>query len=515
MIESYTYWTLVCMHIAFSMTWMYKLSRTSRYLRHWHQSGDFGTEQPASEMCVIIPVLEETVRLWHTVERFVKMQDNIQGRYSVIIVTTEKEKEAYQHTTRNLLHRVDQAGSIAELESVLSVALPKLGNNTQHRLDSNINLEQARQISRTLIQERPDTIELADELAERYPCVRTFHMPGTTGNMAHQVNYGVEQFVQTVSDSGSVLFALYNADSCPDQRAFAWVRHIRHQYHRQHCIFQQYGIYFNNFENWSRDSFIKKSILTAAAAWQSRWSLGFEIPNALRTFRDDTDFVMEEKKCFPFVNYCIGHGLFFDYDTYKKFKGFSTTTHNEDAIFGLQASYSGVPIIPVPFFESADSPDTVRALYIQKSTWFWGPFQAFKYKDIIMGYENINNLANKFRLTWLSCCLFEHGVRWIAGPTLMVFFLALSLLHPLPYRLPLFILVYLIYLVLPNLVAIALSKTYLEEGIQKFRWPGTIAECCTGSILMFIMHGASAYRTIWIKLTSAQIQKERTPLKGQ
>lgn len=518
MITSYIYWTLVCLHIAFAMIWMYKLSRTSRYLRQWRQSGDpvyTGTAPVAAELCVIIPVLEETIRLRHTVERFVKMQDNMQEHYSIMIVTTEKEKKAYRRTTRILLQRVDQAGSVAELQSVLSVALPILENSMQYRLDAGINLGQARHISRTLIRERPDTIELAAELSDRYSCVRVFHMPGTTGNMAHQVNYGVERFVETVSDSGSVLFALYNADSCPDQRTFAWVRRIWHQCHRQHCIFQQYAIYFNNFENWSRDSFLKRSTLTAAAAWQSRWSLGFEIPNALRTFRDNTAFLLKDKKWFPFMNYCIGHGLFFDYDTYMKFRGFSTTTHNEDAIFGLQANYSGIPIIPVPFFEIADSPDTVRALHIQKSTWFWGPFQSFKYKNIIMGYENIKNLTGKFRLTWLSCCLFEHGVRWIAGPTLMVLFLAVSLLHPIHYRLPLFILIYLIYLVLPNLAAFALGQAYLEEQIPKFRWPRTIAECCAGSILMFIMHGVSAYRTIWLNLTSAQVQKERTPLKGQ
>ena len=312
----------------------------------------------------------------------------------------------------------------------------------------------------------------------------------------------------------NVLFALYNADSWPHDRTFPWVlaqfNALRARSGKT-PIFQQYGLYLKNRNQMSRASWLTGGILLSAAFWQTRWSIGFEIFNNLRQFagmRPDNPM-----KGRPVLNYCIGHGLFFGYQVFEEFGGFSERTHNEDAMFGLQASFRRVPIIPIPFLELADSAETVRALYIQKSTWFWGPLQAFRYVSLIR--QDLPGAKEEgLTLFWLACRLFEHALLWIGGPTLMYTLLALAVLCGRPLDLAIWAVVALTYLALPNWIAVAWCGPGYDLAGE---WTAGLRPA-VGSLISYFLHGASAYRSLWRAMRSAKgelLAKERTPLKGQ
>ena len=142
------------------------------------------------------------------------------------------------------------------------------------------------------------------------------------------------------------LIGVYNADSRPERETIDWVGY---QFENSaHRVFQQYGLYTGNISNMER--LPNRSVLVGAALWQTRWSLGFEIFNALkqRCFCRQSGYRLND----PF-NYCIGHGLFVTKDIFLKTGGFNESFHNEDAFLGLQLCDMGETIVPVPPNDSA------------------------------------------------------------------------------------------------------------------------------------------------------------------
>ena len=218
------------------------------------------------------------------------------------------------------------------------------------------------------IVKNPNTIDVVRELSEKYPILHV-HYPKLDGKMAHQLNFAMKQLLKNPF-AENALFAVYNADSKPHPKTFDWV--LSQQSKKSTQVFQQYGDYRKNVMAFSGFSGF---ILTAASAWQTRWSIGFEMFNALKQklFRNKLR-AQKGRVLYP-LNYCIGHGLFFTKNIFVKLHGFNEYAHNEDAIFGLELSYLAEPIAPIPYFDLSDTPSTVGSLFIQKSNWFFGPLQ--------------------------------------------------------------------------------------------------------------------------------------------
>lgn len=398
---------------------------------------------------VIIPVLNEAKRITKTIEYFRNTFSHL-TMLKIVIVTTEAE------------------------------------------FNNNNNLEHSE-----------NTIKVVRNLAKLHPNVVHHHYPSSDGKMAHQLNYAIRNIISK-NHVKDFLLAIYNADSRPHPKTFDWVLGYMAA-HKEVKVFQQYGNYSQNihiFKKW-------KSILWSAACWQNRWSIGFELPHALNQF--------EEKKCFPTfsdpMNYCIGHGLFFKKEVFQRLGGFAEDTHNEDAIFGLELSYLKEPIIPVPYFDISNTPDTLYGLYIQKSNWFFGPLEAFKYVNKII--EKRNGNVNKLKLMVLASKLFLHAVYWIAGPTLMLMALILTLIDFSFEKMVIFFLLLVLFLSITNFLSWLIfsdteSRT-IKIGLISF-WHNLI-----GSFPCYLLHGLSAYRTlirvIVFKITNKTIQKERTPMK--
>lgn len=502
---------IIIFFILVSILWLAKLCISHIYLKKLRIDTNEEEHRSQQEICIIIPVLEEVTRLPNTIENFIKLGSSW-DKLRIMIVTTEKEYYSHNKTNESYITQVKNLSSNEEIFNVIVEILPDLIRKVDRKLD----IKEYKKSVINLIKKRPNSIQLATSLSIENDNVITFHMPNSEGKMAHQVNFGVNEYIKKYS-SKDVLFALYNADSNPDKRTLKWVVNRRAESKKRGIneIYQQYGVYLGNHLNLAKQGVIKSAILTSAGMWQTRWSLGVEVFNTIRQFKLIKGFNNYATTKLPILNYCIGHGLFFDYKIFEKFNGFSEHTHNEDAIFGIQASLFKIPIIPVPYFEMSDSPETIKSLYIQKSTWFMGPLQSFKYyKQLVLMYNL--KFKEKISLFWLVCCNYEYALRWVFIP-LFYFFLLLIVLLDLNFiKIMLFIFISILYLTIPSILGYYLCAKNGSNSKIKFRT--IIFAAIIGSPIMFLMHGLSGIRMlkniIISKVRNKELKKERTPLKG-
>ena len=207
------------------------------------------------------------------------------------------------------------------------------------------------------------------------------------------------------------------------------------------------------------------------------------------------------------INYCIGHGLFFSLNAYEKIKGFSQETHNEDAIFGLKLNYYEIPITPIPFFDKSHSPNNLKGLFFQKASWFFGPLEAFEYYQKIIKEDQ---LIDKFRLLILSVKLFSHAIYWIFGPLFLLILFILAFLLEKDSALIAWILVFLAFLVIPNVV----SWVIIRGKLQEEKMSDILIFSLAGSLFFYMLHGASAwfslFRYLKKMLLGVKIKKQKT-----
>lgn len=338
----------------------------------------------------------------------------------------------------------------------------------------------------------PNTVTISKNLSEQHKNhVIHCHYPEITGRMSHQLNWGIKSLGNLIKNND--LIAVYNADSKPHPKTFNWIASKRSTEPNLN-IFQQYGDYTKNINSKTN------SILLSAALWQNRWAVGFELFKAIRSLKSHKNNVFRP------LNYLIGHGLVLSKSVYDKSVGFSEIFHNEDAIIGLEFSFTKEKITPLPYFDTSDTPDTVTSLYKQKIHWFFGPFQAFNY------FAYLNNKYKKFPikertvLLFQACKLFLHSIYWVFGPLFMFFIL----LYPLWVRdIHLLIVAYLIFLIyfsFPNLLALNLSET--KNNHKKLST--LISSFLGGGIICYLLHGLSAISAIALSLKNLFLGKPIT-----
>lgn len=351
-----------------------------------------------------------------------------------------------------------------------------------------------------------NTIHIARDLAQQNAKIIHINFPAKNGKMAHQLNYAIHELTNRVNGirDGDIL-AVYNADSRPEKETLDWVRVKFKKGGIQ--VFQQHGCYTGNILSMVKLPW--KSVLISASMWQTRWAIGFEIFNALKQlkFTGKKDAL---RLNYPF-NYCIGHGLFITPQVFKTVGGFSEDMHNEDAILGLQLSNMQEIIMPIPYFDISESPNSLIMLYKQKSNWYFGPLQSYAYFAYILKKSSFS-FYRKFRLFILSSKLFTHAIFWIMGPSLVVLGLVIGIVE----HDSMFLLIVVASITLfgvPSLVSyifmLHLKTTPDSMGAEK-----AMKSLIMGFFICYMLHGASAYRGIvkYIKqLISGQITiKEKT-----
>ena len=323
------------------------------------------------------------------------------------------------------------------------------------------------------------TLSVADELASGHSYVQRIHYPETAGVMAHQLNFAIKHI-----DNGDI-FAIYNADSLPEPQTFEWVAHALAVKKNIPLIFQQYGVYTKNLSSLRKAR--QTNTLVASAYWQTRWAIGFEYYRA----RVGAKRQQWPRFLTPF-NYCIGHGLFITRKA-AHLLVLSERTMNEDAILGIEAAAKNIEVVPIPFFDLADSPDTVKSVFMQKSNWFQGPFQSFLYYKLLKG-----EVVNK-KLLYVDCLkLFSHAIYWLVGPlsTLVLVCLSVFIASTGEVLYCALILSFVAFLVLPALYTQTVLTNILNPGsvALDYSTKKVLYTLLLGAWPAYIVHGAAAMR---------------------
>lgn len=436
-----------------SIYWMLKIARSVSWLEQVDLSKLSGTEiRNHYRLFVIIPVLNEARILEETVDYFVDLLTGIDNA-TLVIVTTEKE---------------------------------------------------------FTIEERfGDTIAVAARLKQRNPTMQVMHYPEKNGKMAHQLNFSIKTLDDTKQIKDDDLIAIYNADSRPDRNTFRWV--VSRYKPGEREVFQQFGDYTGNLSEVRCDSnFFRRSVILSAIAWQTRWSLGFELPHSL----DQFGFLSRLGLTLGPLNYCIGHGLFLSYVVYKKVDGFNEKMHNEDAILGLQLSIRGITIEPIPFLDKVRVPDSIKALFLQQASWFFGPLQSFEYFRIL---SRSGRRVVGVKDFVLSSKLFSHAVYWIVGPGLFLAMMGYFIIFPSVTSFFQVVAVWVFFLVLPSNYALVemmrLNASDFHKNIDD-SWPLVV-----GMPVFYLLHGIagirSTFKYVIRYVTGREISKEKTVMFSQ
>lgn len=469
------FYIIILPFLALSLSWYWRIYKTATWVQRNRHISQFN---PKRNIFVVIPVLDETKRVEQTVGYFLRTFKHLTNM-CLVLVSTKSEYAIHRRLIKNLLAKIKYA-SKEDIRAIIQ-------ENTMAKIPESISLKGLRQFAKEAIINKESTINLCNRLSKSKKIIH-FHYPKAGGRMAHQLNYGINILMKKHKDC---LFAVYNADSRPDPKTFDWILSKRNI-----NVFQQYGNYFKNINESTN------TILWSAAGWQTRWSLGFEIFHALQQFKFHAKKAIQKTLRYP-MNYCVGHGLIFTPKIFKELQGFNENTHNEDAIFGLELSYLGEIIMPIPYFDMSDSPNSVHALYVQKATWFFGPLEAFSYiKEIIKKHKEVN----LFSLLILSSKLFSHAVYWIAGPTMLTFSLFLAIMDFSLLKVSIWIVIYCMFLVLPNFGAWLVTNRDKNNNALVF------LKMFAGSFAQYFLHGFSAYKTtIDCLIYGKNVRKQKTP----
>lgn len=429
-----------------TLVWCFRLWQTQRWL-HRERSNVRFAKQITTPVYLIIPLLDEVGRIESTVEYFSRTFPSPQVHF--VLVTTERERDFYPFGSPH------------------------------------------------------DTQAAAQRLAERYPQVIALHAPHRQGWMAHQLNVAY-RWIAEHEASTDTLIGVYNADSRPEPQTLDWIFRTR-RHHPVFQAFQQYGNYTRNLPILRQQP--NGLVVEAAAWWQTRWSIGFEVPNALR----QETAARGHYRTLP-MTYAIGHGLFLSLPTLRLLGGFHEDSRNEDAILGLTLSDLHIPLIPIPFFDSVDAADHVRGWVTQQTNWYFGPAEAWSYPALI---RQRHPHRPDWQLFILTFELFLHAMYWIIGPT----WLCISLLAALftgPIPLLLVAALWLLYLMLPTWLSWSvIQRAHASRGlgVQRPRFGALLI----GSIPMYLLHGFAGYRALVLmfraRILRHAISKPKTPMR--
>lgn len=250
------------------------------------------------------------------------------------------------------------------------------------------------------------TIDILNELLHKHYSdkVLIIDYPYQRGVMAHQLNYAVKIIKEKMKEK-SFWIGVYNADSRIHEDTIRYVlKKIEEKKDMKFCM-QQYSFYYC-------DDSKRKLLMQSCAIWQSRWSVTFELFRVLfqrRLACQKMPTIIGD--CFEKMNYVIGHGFFINADTLIAIGGFPQNTINEDACLGYIINCNKIEIVPIPFFEVAESPNRLKVYINQQDTWYNGPSKAFEYYK----YNKYRGL----RPIILSIKLFLHAIYWVVAPFLL------------------------------------------------------------------------------------------------
>jgi cellulose synthase/poly-beta-1,6-N-acetylglucosamine synthase-like glycosyltransferase len=229
------------------------------------------------------------------------------------------------------------------------------------------------------------------------PTVTTVTFQGSQQRRSLQLNAALDDARRRMRGrrrTGSVVVGVYDADSRPDSRTLGYIDWLVRTAPSGAVAFQQTVSYLSN-----ADELRGRPLAHANAVYQSVWNLVFETPRLLASQR-----AHDRDRPLLFPPYCIGHGEFFTLDALDAIGGFPRTGPCDGIQIGFALSRQAIPIIPVPFDDSCQSPTTKREIIRQHTYWYSGNLQFFAWYratglDLQVAAANAFHMA--LNLKWL------------------------------------------------------------------------------------------------------------------
>lgn len=290
------------------------------------------------------------------------------------------------------------------------------------------------------------TIDLAEDLAEalnrklEHELFSHIHCPDIRANKAGQLNYALS-VVDRESNPllvDQTYIGVYDADSRPDIRTLDYVgadalRHSK-EWQIMPPAYQQVSLFIKNFR--LLPCTLQGLLLRMEALYQTRWALGYEIPNYRSQYQlltsDSCSRV--ERVVKSRLSYCVGHGSFLRLDVLKRIGGFPTHTPVEDISLGNILSFMEIPIKPVPFFDVCEVPESLCSMFHQGSVWFATSMSVFS--TIRLVHRRLTPIADWLRVGSLAFQRTCMHISWALGGIIFIMSLLAVLLLP-EYLLPL------------------------------------------------------------------------------
>lgn len=246
------------------------------------------------------------------------------------------------------------------------------------------------------------------------------------GVKSDQLNYALNKLLKEnpkIFESKNFYIGLYDADSKTDKSILKFLADdaIKNNFP---IVYQQPTIYLKNYDLLPNN--INGLFMKSFALWQTRYSLGYEIPMFLNS-------AINTRRRLAKMEYCIGHGLFIRADFLKKIGFFPTPI--EDTRFGHILSYLKEEITLLPVFEITEVTHKISRLIKQTSVWFTGEsfiINDWKIANKIRGVEKIRSLS------LILHKLFRNFIWAIEGPIFIIIIFAGILL---PNKIPLLVFV--------------------------------------------------------------------------
>jgi len=280
---------------------------------------------------------------------------------------------------------------------------------------------------------------------------RHFHFPYEKGVKSDQLNYALEK----LEKEDKYLFAnkqsyigLYDSDMISN-KDFLKILSDDALKNNFPLVYQQPIIYLKNYNNLPNNA--SGLFMKGFALLQTRYSLGYEIPMFLNSF-------LNNKKHFPKMRYCIGHGLFIRADFLKKVCWFPTPI--EDTRFGHILSYLGEGIKLLPSIASTDVVARIPLLFRQTSVWFIGESYFIYDLKIAKKIKKINIV----RAISLICHKFLKNFIWATEGLIFTSAIVLAFYTPYPKFFILAIAFSLFVYVYPS-VFYVINKSLLVESL--------------------------------------------------
>lgn len=247
-----------------------------------------------------------------------------------------------------------------------------------------------------------DIIE--ERIISKYKNVYWINYPYTTGYMANQLNYMLENLEDIFNkkiDLDKTYLALYNADSRPNKSTFEEIR----KKIENNDVVQQYSYCMQNYER-------IKGIARGFAIYQSN-------------FEFKTGLINSFFKSNILYTHVVGHGLIINMKLLKKLGYFNTEFWCEDIYLGLQLKFNNIKIEPLLTLENMETPDKLSKIIKQNSVWFKTTSQFWKiYKDI----AKKGQAKNKIRGLIGVINEFRCAINWIGFPIMLLLSIIISII---------------------------------------------------------------------------------------